>query len=85
MCTRSRRSQSTGVREELYLEIERDRLGLTPKVITSASESSSLPNSLVVLVMRAMRPSRASNGMAKRMAMDAQFSNVAASAFGASD
>ena len=31
--------------------------GAMPKVTTSASESSSLPNSLLVLVMRAMRPS----------------------------
>ncbi len=43
-----------------------------PKVITSASESSSLPKSLVVLVMRAMRPSSASKGMANRMAIAAQ-------------
>ena len=32
-------------------------LGATPNVITSASESSSLPKSLVVFVMRAIRPS----------------------------
>ncbi len=44
-------------------------LGATPKVITSASESSSRPKSLQVLVRRAMRPSRASKGMANRMAM----------------
>src|SRR6266566_7670337 len=30
--------------------------GATPKVMTSASESSSLPKSLLVLVIRAMRP-----------------------------
>ena len=38
-------------------QVKASRLGATPKVITSASESSSLPKSLVVLVMRAMRPS----------------------------
>ena len=43
-------------------------LGATPKVMTSARESSSLPKSLAVLVMRAMRPSRASKGMARPMA-----------------
>ena len=32
-----------------------------PKLMTSARESSSRPNSLVVLVMRAMRPSSPSS------------------------
>ena len=47
------------------------KLGATPKVMASASESSSLPNSLHVFVIRAMRPSSESMGMAMRMAMAA--------------
>ena len=47
-------------------------LGATPKVMTSASESSSRPKSLSVLVRRAMRPSSASKGIAKPMASAAR-------------
>jgi hypothetical protein len=53
-------------------QISASRLGATPKVIASASESSSLPKSLHVFVMRAMRPSRESIGMAIRIAIAAQ-------------
>ncbi len=38
-----------------------------PNEITSASESNSTPNSLVVPVIRAMRPSSMSRTMAKPM------------------
>ena len=46
-------------------------LGATPNVITSASESSSLPKSLAVFVIRAMRPSIESNGIANMIAIAA--------------
>ena len=41
--------------------------GAAPKVMTSASESYSLPNSLSVPVMRAIRPSTLSRTAASRM------------------
>ena len=41
--------------------------GATPNEMTSASESNSMPNALVVPVMRAMRPSSMSSTMAKPM------------------
>ncbi len=44
------------------------KLGATPNVITSASESSSLPKSLVVFVIRAIRPSTPSNSTANPIA-----------------
>src|SRR6185312_496550 len=51
--------------------IQASRAGATPKVMTSASESSSRPKSLLVWVMRAMRPSSPSNRTAKPMALAA--------------
>ena len=45
-----------------------DRIaGATPNEITSASESNSTPNALVVPVMRAIRPSSMSSTNAKPM------------------
>ena len=51
--------------------IHASNAGATPKVMTSASESNSLPKSLLVPVIRAMRPSRPSNSTAKPMALAA--------------
>ena len=41
--------------------------GAQPNVIMSASESSIAPNSLVILVMRASRPSSASKTLARKI------------------
>src|SRR5438270_928607 len=46
--------------------------GATPNVITSASESSSTPNSLCVRVSRATRPSNAAKKVPKKMATHAR-------------
>ena len=54
--------------------------GAIPKLMTSASESSSRPKSLVVLVMRAMRPSRPSRTTAAPMACAAMANCPAAAA-----
>ena len=53
------------------------KAGATPKVITSARESSSLPNSLTAFVIRAMRPSIPSVKMATPIAIAAK-SNIPA-------
>src|SRR5947207_4193691 len=52
--------------------IQASMAGATPKVITSASESNSRPKSLLVCVMRAMRPSRPSNSTANPIALAAK-------------
>lgn len=53
--------------------------GATPKVTTSASESSCPPKSLVVRVMRATRPSSMSKIIARRIATAACWKAVAGS------
>jgi hypothetical protein len=50
--------------EEMEAPTNASTAGATPKLITSASESSSRPNSLVVFVSRAMRPSSPSQKIA---------------------
>src|SRR5665213_1110539 len=51
--------------------------GAIPKLTTSASESNCFPNSVFVCVARAMKPSKASNKMAKPMARAALSRSVA--------
>src|SRR5262249_41694467 len=51
-----------------YPQVYAITAGAIPKVMTSAMLSSSTPNSLVVLVMRAILPSRPSSKTAKPMA-----------------
>ena len=58
-----RPTKPSGASAHLYAS----RPGATPKLITSASESSSTPKSLWVLVRRATRPSNPSKKMAKKM------------------
>ena len=55
-----------------YPQVKARTAGATPNEITSAIESSSMPNSEVAPVRRAMRPSRKSNKTAKPMVIAAR-------------